>query len=89
MRITVLAVVLLVGGTGLAQARCADEVQDLRNRVDLQTKRHATTQTVAATKELQKADEAVKNKAEVDCYNALARARRALAAPDPVQKVQK
>ncbi len=85
MRLVVLALVLSVGGAGVAQARCADELDALRLRVERQQKLRPTPQTAAAAKELKKADENAKQMDEVDCYNALDRARRALNAPMPTE----
>ena len=84
MRIFVLALVLSTGGAGLAQARCTDDLNDLRARVEREQKRQPTAQTAAAYKELQKIDLNIKRMGEVDCYNAVARARRALNAPPPM-----
>ncbi len=85
MRLVVLALVLLVGGAGVAQARCADELGELRLRVAREQKQRPTPQSAAAAKELKKADENANRMDEVDCYNALDRARRALNAPAPAE----
>lgn len=89
MRVVALVMVLLFGGIELAQARCADELKELQARVDRAQKRQPTAQTAAAAKELKNVDENLKQMDEVDCYNAVARARRALTAPPPpAQKAQ-
>lgn len=74
-----------------AQARCADDLAALQARVDRAQRMHPTPQTAAAAKVLQKFNQGDAED-EVDCYNAVARARHALAAlpPDaPPQQVQK
>jgi hypothetical protein len=91
-----LGLALLIVATGLAQARCVDEAKDLTERVNREQKLKPTAQTAAAAKELQKLDLKPKpgvdtkpRMDEVDCYNTLARARRAFSAtsePQPKPK---
>ncbi len=92
MRRVVLAVVLLVGGTGWAQATCTDDIKDLNTRLEARERFEKSQiaadpvrqqQTVAARKELTKAQKSDKDFAELDCLNAVTRARRALNTPPP------
>jgi hypothetical protein len=82
MRAVLLAMALLSAGTGAARASCADETKEFKERVERQYKLKPTPQSAAAAKELQKLDRPYQVD-EVECYNTLARARRALAAPPP------
>jgi hypothetical protein len=59
-------------------------VAELQDRVERAQKARPTPQGAAAMKELQQAQRDLKALAEVDCYNSVARARRALAAPTPM-----
>ncbi len=83
MRVVAVAMVLLIGGAGFAQASCADDLTDLRAKVEREQKQKPTAQTAAAMKELKRADENANVMDEVDCYNAVARIRRALSTPPP------
>lgn len=84
MRIFFLALILAVGGSGLAQARCADEFKELQDRVARQVKQHPPPpQAEAAAKQINKAADNMNLMDEVDCYNAVARIRRTLATPAP------
>jgi hypothetical protein len=66
-----------------AQARCADDLTTLQARVErAQKMRPAPDGAAEAAKVLKKFNES-DNKDEVDCYNAVARARRALATAPP------
>lgn len=89
MRVLVLVLVLLIGGAGLARARCADDLEDLRGKVERAQKRQPSPQAAAAGKELQKTDRNIKEMDEVDCYNAVARIRRILNGPPPVDAAAK
>jgi hypothetical protein len=86
MRSLVWVVALLVAATGVAQARCADDLKEFQTRLERTAKAKPTPQTAAAAKELKRYGNDAKQSDEVDCYNALARARRALNAPGPVEK---
>ena len=88
MRALGLVLVLLMASAGPAEARCADEAKELKARVVRAQKLNPTPQTAAAGKVLKRLDDNANRMDEVDCYNALARARRALDAPPeaPVQK---
>jgi hypothetical protein len=89
-----LGLALIIIATGLAQARCVDEAKELGERVNREQKLKPTPQTAAAAKELQKLNLNPKPGAdtkprmdEVDCYNTLTRAKRALTAtPEPQPK---
>jgi hypothetical protein len=83
MRSVVLALILALAAGGVARANCADEFNELQARVEGAKQRQPTPQTLAASKELQKAGVDMKQMDEVDCYNAVTRARRLLAAPPP------
>ena len=82
MRIAALAVLLLLVAVGFAQARCADDIAELRTRMAARPQKPVSAQTAAALKELKRADDDLKNLSELDCLNDVARARRALRAPD-------
>jgi hypothetical protein len=78
-----LAGVALMLAQERAQARCADDLAALQTRVDRATKMQPPPPgAAAAAKTLQKFNDS-DSQDEVDCYNTLARARRALAAPPP------
>jgi hypothetical protein len=83
MRALVLATALVIGSSGGAVAGCADDFQELMTRVDQAKLRQPTPQTVAASKALHEDAETMPDMDEVDCYNAIARARKLLAAPPP------
>ncbi len=83
MRLVILVLVLLMGGITFAEARCADELKDLSARVERQQKRTPTAQTAAAVKELRRASQDARDMDEIECYNTVARVRRALAAAPP------
>lgn len=88
--ILTVALVAAMLAPGAARARCADDLAALQARVDRAQRMKPTAQTAAAAKVLQKFN-AGDAEDEIDCYNAVARARRALAAaaPDaPAQQVQ-
>ena len=87
-----LGLALLIAATGLAQAKCVDEAKDFTERVKREQKLKPTPQTAAAAKELQKLDlnprpgvDTKPRMDEVDCYNTLARARRAFSATSEQQ----
>ena len=89
MRIFLLALVLAIGGSGLAQARCADEFKELQARVDRQMlQQPPQPQVAAAATQLKKASDDMNRMDEVDCYNAVARVRRTLATPVPPLEVK-
>src|SRR5690349_16957746 len=70
MRILILAVVLVIGASGAAWARCADDFKELQTRVDHERHRQPPSpQAVAAAKELNKASQNMNNMDEIDCYN--------------------
>jgi hypothetical protein len=79
----IVALVVSIAASAAAQARCADDLSALQAKVDHDQKRNPTPQSAAAAKELKKAADNIKNMDEVDCYNAVARAQRALRAPAP------
>jgi len=81
MRLVILVLVLLLGGTGFAAARCADELNELTAKVERQQKRNPTAQSAAAAKELHRASRDARDMDEIECYNTVARVRHALAAP--------
>lgn len=84
MRSVILAVFLLLVSADVAMARCSDDAADFNARIDHDLKIKPSPQVSAAAKVMQKLNENIKNMDEVDCYNALARARRALkTAPPP------
>ena len=88
MRLHGLAVALaVVLAPVAAEARCADDLQALQTRVERQAKMTPSAQTTQAAKILKQLND---NEAadEVDCYNALARARRALTAAPKQQAEQ-
>ena len=84
MRLVIAVVVLSLSGASFAQASCADDAKEMHQRIDEKVKFHPTPQLTAAKKELNKADESLQQHAELDCYNALARSRRALNAKPAV-----
>lgn len=86
MRPLIPALVLLVAGSGALQAKCADDVKELRARVEHRQKVRPTPQGLAALKELEQADADLKHLAELDCYNSVSRARKALRAPPPAEE---
>ena len=89
MRIFIVAMALVIGGSGMAQARCADDLKELQARIDREKLRQPTPPPVmAAAKELQKANANMAQMDEVDCYNAVAHARRTLATPPPAPAVK-
>ena len=71
-----------------AEARCADDMQALQTRIARAARENPSAQTAAAAKVLKKFAEST-NSDEVDCYNAVARARRALTAPPAQEQAQK
>ena len=77
-----LALMLLVGSIGAAQADCLQQIGQLREQVDSLNQAKPTPQTQAALRELRNLE---RNEMadEIDCYNAFVRARRMLAAPYP------
>ena len=77
-----LLLMLLVGSIGGAQADCLQEIGQFREQVDSPNQAKPTPQMQAALRELRTLE---RNEAadEIDCYNALVRARRMLAAPYP------
>lgn len=83
MRAVLIAFSLLLTMSSLAAAKCADDAQELAQQVEHQQKVKATPQGAAATKALQQAQLDARQLAEVDCYNDVARARKALNAPAP------
>ena len=85
MRPWALVLAMLVASGGAAEARCADDMQEFQTRLERTVKAKPTAQTAAATKVLKQYNESTSSD-EVDCYNALARARRALNAPDAIEK---
>ena len=86
MRIFFLVLILAIGGSGLAEARCADDFKALQDRVARQMKQQpAPAQVAAAAKQLNKAADDMNRMDEVDCYNAVARIRRTLATPPPIE----
>jgi low affinity Fe/Cu permease len=78
MRLVIAAAMLSLLGANVAQASCADDAKDMHARIDEKVKLHPTPQLLAAKKQLDKVDESLKQHAELDCYNALERSRRAL-----------
>jgi hypothetical protein len=75
--IAALVLIASLAMAGRAEAGCADDMQELQARVDRQQAQQPTPQSIAAAKVLQKFNEST-TADEVDCYNALARARHAL-----------
>jgi len=84
MRLVIAVLVLSLTAANVAWASCADDDKDMHARIDEKVKFHPTPQLLAAQKELNKADESLKQHAELDCYNALERSRRALNAKPAV-----
>ncbi|MGO8918573.1 MAG: hypothetical protein ACLQJR_21945 [Stellaceae bacterium] len=82
-----LALVALILASGAAKADCAEDLQQLQARIERQQKASPTPQSAAAAEVLRKfaaGDSAAgDSQDEVDCYNAVARARRALNEPAP------
>lgn len=85
MRSLLLAVVLLSVGVDAASASCTEDAALLQARINRDLKTKPGPQVQAAAKEMQKINMKMNEGTmdEVDCYNALARARRALNAPPP------
>jgi|SwirhisoilCB1_FD_contig_31_10403290_length_383_multi_4_in_0_out_0_1 hypothetical protein len=84
MRLVIAVMLLSLPLANFAWASCADDAKDMHERIDEKVKLHPTPQLAAAKKELNKADESLQQHAELDCYNALARSRRALNAKPAV-----
>jgi hypothetical protein len=82
MRAFGLVLILLVSPIRAAHADCLLELGQFREHVNSLNQAKPTPQTQAALRELRRLE---LNEAadEVDCYNALARARTMLAAPYP------
>jgi hypothetical protein len=79
MRTIFFAMLLLAASVGAAQADCLEEISEFRERLN---NANPTPQTAAAEKELDKL--AHNERAdEIDCFNALSRARQALVASAP------
>jgi hypothetical protein len=74
-----LAMLLLAASVGVAHSDCIKEIDEFRERLNEAT---PTPQTAAAERELEKLDHNERAD-EIDCFNALTRARRALAASAP------
>jgi hypothetical protein len=85
MRVASLALLVLIASAAAAQARCADDMKRVGQKVERTQKTNPSPQTVAAAKELKRYDErAMSGDAdEVDCYNTIARVERALNSPPP------
>jgi hypothetical protein len=77
------ALVVLAALSGVAEARCANELKALQARVDRAQKQKPTPQSAAAAKILHRLSQSA-TADEVACYNAVARAQRALAEKPPV-----
>ena len=84
MRLVIAVALLSLSAANFAQASCADDAKDMHARIDEKVKFHPTPQLLAAQKELNKVDESLKQHAELECYNALERSRRALNAKPAV-----
>lgn len=72
------ALVVLLALSGVAEARCADDLKALQARVDRAQKQKPTPQSAAAAKILQRFNQSTTTD-EVACYSAVGRAQRALA----------
>ncbi len=77
------ALAALILAQGPAQARCADDLAALQARVDRATKLHPEPPGAAAAAKVLNKFAQGDSQDEVDCYNAVARARRALAQAPP------
>ena len=84
MRVASLVAFVLIASAAVAQARCADNIADVRLKVARAAKTNPSPQTAAAAKELKQYDDRAKNADEIDCYNVVARVERALKAPPPI-----
>jgi hypothetical protein len=75
MRVASLALLVLIASAADAQARCADDMKRVGQKVERTQKTNPSPQTVAAAKELKRYDErAMSGDAdEVDCYKTIAR----------------
>lgn len=71
------ALVALLALSQVAEARCADDLKAVQARVDRAQKQKPTPQSAAAAKILNRYNQS-DTADEVDCYNAVARARHAL-----------
>lgn len=77
-----LVLIASLAATTRAEARCADDLQVLQERIDHLQANGRTPQSAAAAKILEKYGGSA-TADEVDCYNALARARQALNSSPP------
>ena len=83
MRVAVLTITLMIAVLlGGARADCLTELSQLREQMDMLNAARPTAPSQAAARELQKL-ERNDSADEVDCYNAVARARSNLASPLP------
>jgi hypothetical protein len=76
-RRVIVALVAVLALSGVAEARCADDLTALQARVDRLQKQQPTPQSAAAAKILHRFNQST-TADEVACYSAVARARRAL-----------
>ena len=83
MRVASLALLVLIASAAAAQARCEDNMKDVRQKVERAQKTNPSPQTAAAVKELKRYDDQAMSADEVDCYNAISRVERALNSPPP------
>jgi hypothetical protein len=83
MRVASLVLLSLIASAAAAQARCEDNMKDVREKVERAQKANRSPQTAAAAKELKSYDDRAMSADEVDCYNAIARVERALNSPPP------
>jgi hypothetical protein len=82
MRVASQVLVMLVASVATAHASCADDMKDVRLKVEQAQKTNPSAQTEVAAKELERYSQSA-SADEVDCYNAIARIERALKAPAP------
>jgi hypothetical protein len=83
MRVAFVIPLVLMASATAAQARCEDDMKDLRQHVDRAQKTNPSAQSAAAAKELNRYDTGATSADEVDCYNTIARIERALNASAP------
>jgi hypothetical protein len=88
MRIASLSVLLVLTSVTVAQARCADDMKDVRLQVERAQRSNPTPQSAAAANELKRYSDQSGTADEVDCYNTIARVERILKASPVVGDVR-
>jgi hypothetical protein len=88
MRIASLSVLLVLASVAAAEARCTDDMKDVRLQVERAQKTNPTPQSAAAANELYRYSDRSGTADEVDCYNTIARIERILKASPVVGNVK-